>query len=59
MNKHTVIAYCVGFFATTFTFWLGGFDFDHRGDSAVWWFICANMSGLVSTISMLAIKDLS
>lgn len=59
MNKHAAVAYCIGFLSASFTCWLGGFDFNQRGESAVWWFIFANCSGVASTVAMLAIKDLS
>lgn len=58
MNKSIAIAYCIGFASTTLVFWLGGFDFDHRGEAAVFWFIGANASGIFSTLFVSAYKDL-
>lgn len=59
MDKQKIAAYAVGFTATTLTWWLGGFNFDARGDDLVFWFISANGSGIVAVITMLTIKDLS
>jgi len=59
MKKHAAVSYSIGFLSASFTCWLGGFDFNLRGESAVWWFIFANLSGIFSTIAMLTIKDLS
>ena len=53
-NKKPTLAAIAAVLATTITMWLGGYDFDHRGFEAVFWFL---MSLFLGAMMYIAAKE--